>query len=93
MTTIHITGHSAKTAPFAMELTARGAGKLQTAVAMMTPTTSPASEACQAGRRKIPSSTRTVRTGSAATMNDSGKLSATGVSNCLNMARLPKRDE
>ena len=54
------------------------------AIAMIRPTTSPASDACHAGRRMTPSSTRTAATGSAATINESGRLPATGVSNCLN---------
>src|ERR1700733_8540159 len=86
-----MTGHSAKTAPAATELKAREAGKSHTAIAMMRPTTRPASEACQAGRRMTPSSTRTAATGSAATMNESGKLPATGVSNCLNTSSSPAR--
>ena len=81
MTTIHMTGQSANTTPFAIELRAREAGKLQTAIAIISPTASPASDDCHAGRRRTPRSTRTVRTGSAATMNESGRLSATGVSN------------
>src|SRR5580692_485569 len=86
-----MTGHSAKTAPAATELKAREAGKSHTAIAMMRPTTRPASDACQAGRRMTPSSTRTAATGSAATMNESGKLPATGVSNCSNTSSSPAR--
>src|SRR5271154_2163278 len=80
-----MTGQRAKTTPAAMELKARDAGKSHTAIAMISPTISPANDACHAGRRRTPSSTRTAATGSAATMNESGRLSATGVSNCLNM--------
>ncbi len=84
MTTIHMTGQRAKTTPLATELIARLTGKLQTPIAMISPTTSPANDACQAGRRMTPSSTRTAATGSAATIKESGRLPATGVSNCLN---------
>ena len=85
MTTIHMTGQRANTAPAAMEFKARERGRLQTAVAMISPTISPANDACHAGRRKTPSRTRTTATGSAATMKESGRLPATGVSNCLNI--------
>ena len=85
-----MTGQRANTTPLATELIARFAGKLQTPIAMISPTISPASDACHAGRRRTPSSTRTVATGSAATINESGRLPATGVSNCLNISSPPQ---
>src|SRR5271154_779229 len=88
-----MTGQRAKTTPAATELKARDAGKSHTAIAMISPTISPANDACHAGRRMIPSSTRTAATGIAATIKESGRLSATGVSNCLNMLSVSIPDE
>src|SRR6516165_6025001 len=85
-----MTGQRAKTTPLATELKAREAGRLHTVVAMINAIISPASDACHAGRRMTPSITRTTATGSAATMNESGRLPATGVSNCLNISHPPQ---
>ena len=76
MTTIHMTGQRANTAPAAMEFKARERGRLQTAVAMISPTISPASDACHAGRRKTPSRTRTTATGKR--RHDEGERQAAG---------------
>jgi len=81
LNTIHITGQSAKTAPLATLSRARPGGMPQTAMAITSPTTRPASEACQAGRRATPSSTRTVAMGSAAITKERTRLPPTGVSN------------
>ena len=79
LTTIHMTGHRAKTTPAAAASNARPSGIRHTATAMTSPTSSPANEAFQAVSRTTPRQTRTVTTGSAATRKDSGKLPATGV--------------
>jgi len=79
--TIHITGHSANTAPLRAEAKAMCAGMPQTVAAIPKPTTRPARAACHAGRFSIPRRTRTVATGSIATRKDSDRLSPTGVNN------------
>jgi hypothetical protein len=70
VTTIHMIGQRAKTAPAITVLMASPTGNCQPKIATSSPTISPASEACQAGRRAQPSSTSTTRIGSAATRND-----------------------
>ncbi len=83
-----MTGHSANTAPFAALSSARPAGICQTPIAMRKAAIRPASDACHAGRRSTPSITSTTAIGMAATTNDNGRLSATGVSNCLKILKV-----
>ncbi len=80
MNTIHITGQQANTMPAAVLSKARPTGIFHKPTAMIRATITPASEACQAGRRTTPSRISTVATGKAATRNDRGKLSPIGVS-------------
>jgi hypothetical protein len=87
--TIHITGHSAKTAPSAAAASARPAGIFQTITATASATPSPASAACQAGRLSTPSMMSRVAIGSNATAADSARLSPTGVRSWWNMPAYP----
>ena len=52
-----------------------------TAIAMISATTRPQAEACQAASRTTPSSTSTTAIGTVATMNDNSSELPTGVSN------------
>jgi hypothetical protein len=79
LNTSHITGHRANTAPAATLLNASDAGNCHNSIAITRPTIRPASDACQAGRRTMPSATSTVAIGSAATIIDSSRLPPTGV--------------
>jgi hypothetical protein len=67
--TIHITGQSAKTAPFVIAPKAIDGGICQTRIAMTVALASPASEDCHAGRRKTPRQSKTVAIGMIATKN------------------------
>ncbi len=82
MTTIHMIGHTAKVAPSAIDASASPIGNCHKPTAITSPTISPPSDACQAGRRRTPNSTSTVTTGSVAMINDGSRAPATGVSSC-----------
>jgi hypothetical protein len=76
-----MTGQIANTAPAATALNASPTGNCQPKMATTSPTMSPASDACQAGRLAQPSSTSTTMMGSAATMKDGNSALPIGVSN------------
>ncbi|HEY1882270.1 MAG TPA: hypothetical protein VGG51_04430 [Candidatus Cybelea sp.] len=80
MNTIHISGMSPNAAPFAAAASASFAGKCHNATAARTPAASPASDACHAGRRSMPSVTSTVAIGAVATTKESGNEPPMGVS-------------
>src|SRR5262249_35981626 len=77
--TIHSTGHTANTAPLLIAPSASLSGNRHGPMATARPTTSPATEACQAGRRKAPSIASTVTIGKAATTTEGTTAPATGV--------------
>ena len=81
LNTIHMTGHSANTAPAAAASSAMATGNCHTATATISPVTRPARDACQAGRRRTPSINSTTAIGTTASRKDKGRLPATGVSN------------
>src|SRR5271168_4491856 len=65
--------------PAPTESSASPVGMPHTPTAMMMPATSPASEACQAGRRKTPSMTSATAIGTTATRKESSSEFPTGV--------------
>ncbi len=79
LTTIHMIGQSANTAPAAALSSATGAGSFQTAMASPRPIARPAREASQAARLSTPMSSSTVAIGRAATRKESPRLPATGL--------------
>ncbi len=81
MNTIHITGQSANTMPAATLSKASPTGSFHALIAMTSPTSNPARDDCQAGRRRTPSDTSTTAIGSAATKKERIRLSPTGVNN------------
>src|SRR5258708_3584522 len=81
-----MTGTSASAIPAATELSARLIGMPQTPTAIARPTIKPAKDACQAGRRKIPSITSATAMGTAATRNDRTSDCATGAAACSGCA-------
>jgi hypothetical protein len=83
--TIHITGHSAKTAPFAIAASANPTGIAHTVTAITNPTKRPAKAACQAGRLSNPRQIKTVAIGNTPTRKDSPRLLPTGVNNWWNI--------
>ena len=85
LTTIHMIGHTAKVAPLAIDENASPTGSRQIPTEINKPTINPPSDACHAGRRRIPSSARTVTIGNVATTNDGNNPPGTGASNCGNI--------
>ena len=82
LTTIHITGHTANTAPLTTAFTASPTGICHAVTETIRAMISPIRAACHAGRRKTPSSTSTATTGSTATRNESDSEPPTGVRSC-----------
>src|SRR5262249_8081440 len=77
--TIDSNGHTANAAPLLTAPNASPTGKRQGPMATTSPTKRPARDACHAGRRKAPSSARTVTIGKAATTTEGKTAPATGV--------------
>ena len=86
-----MTGQRAKIAPFATESSASDSGICHTATATINATISPASAACQAGRRNRPNRTSTATIGKIATRKERIRLPPTGVRSCANMGHTLRR--